>query len=348
MEITEKMETIEIVGRITASAYYDHQQVRIASMNRVRDVIRRKIEGIPLDKTEEKKENGSREKKYTDTVLLKKWNELLQENKITKKEHDYITKIWDIMKDSKKLENKYKTAMKRYISGKLVYTEFLNEIRGIGEVLSANLIKEFGDCKVKIYKKIDDKFELIAEEGDPSFEIEYRLWKTDKLLPIEDRIYRKKGYKTVSQLWAHSGNNVVNGKAPRVRKGEKSSFSPKLRTMTWKISSSLLTQNKGLYRVIYDLEKAKHLARIYEEGELEQKYGKPYIKTDISLKLGHAHNRALRKMRKVFLDHYWHAARELNGLPAKKNYVEGVLNHSNVVPWKEAITMEHKPEKNEA
>lgn len=296
MEETEKMETIEIVGRITASAYYDHQQVRIASMNRVRDVIRRKIEGIPLNKTEEKKE-GIREKKYTDTVLLQKWNELLQENKISKKEHDYITKIWDIMKGSKSLENKYKTAMKRYISGKIVYTEYLSKIRGLGEVLSINLIKEFGNCSK---------------------------------------------YDTISKLWAHTGNSVIDGKAPKVKRGEKTSFSPRLRTMTWKISKSLMMQNKGFYREIYDIEKQKQLNRIFEEGELERKYGKPYIKTDISLRLGHADNRALRKVRKILLDHYWHAARELNGLPAKKNYVEGILLHDNIVTWRDAIELENK------
>jgi len=289
------LSSVKLIGRIIANTYYDFQQVRIRSMNRIRDIIRKKIEGIAFDEVEEKKDQKNFLKKYTDDVLLKKWDNLFTEGEIPKNEHDYMIKCWNLMKEGKNIENRYKSAMLNYVSEEIVYNEFLNKIRGIGPVLSANLIKEFGDCS---------------------------------------------NYDNVSRIWAHTGNSVINGIAPKRRKGELLSYNPKLRTMTWKISDSLLKQNKGYYRQIYDTEKEKQLNKIYDEGFLEQRYGKPYKANDTKLSKLHAHNRALRKMRKIFLDHFWHASRELNGLPAEKNYVEGVLQHNHIITWKKAISRE--------
>ncbi len=289
------MSSVKLIGRIIANTYYEFQQVRIGSMNRIRDIIRKKIEGIAFDEVEVKKDQKDFSKRYTDEVLLKKWNNLFTEGEIPANEHDYMIKCWNLMKEGKKIENRYKGAMMNYVSEEVVYNEFLNKIRGIGPILSANLIKEFGDCS---------------------------------------------NYDTVSRIWAHTGNSVINGIAPKRRKGEILSYNPKLRTMTWKISDSLLKQNKGYYRQIYDTEKEKQLNKIYDKGFLAQKYSKPYKENDTKLNKLHAHNRALRKMRKIFLDHFWHASRELNGLPAEKNYVEGVLHHNHIISWKNAISME--------
>lgn len=292
------MESIEILARVITNAYYDFQQVRIGSMNRVRDVIRKRIEGIGFNEVEKKKKKKDYHKKYTDTQLLAKLNKLVNDGNIDNEEYNYILKCWDIITESVKLEKKHKEIMEEFVSEKAVYNEFLNKIRGISFILSANLLKEFGDCSK---------------------------------------------YDTVSKMWAHCGQNVVNGKAPKRKKGENIAYNPKLKSMTWKISDSLLKQNKGFYRKIYNEEKNKQLNREYEKGYLEEKYGKPYKIEDVKISQGHAHNRALRKMRKIFLDHYWHASRELNGLPAEKNYVEGILRHEHIVNWREAIEMEVKP-----
>lgn len=289
------MESLKIIGRNITNAYYDFQQVRIASMNRVRDVIRKLVDGIKFDEVEAKKEKKEYKKKYTDKELLSKLKKLLTDGKMLTEEYDYVMECWEIMKDAKKLEKKFQDAMKTFISKEAVYNEFLSKIRGIAEILSANLIKEFGDCSK---------------------------------------------YDTVSKLWAHSGNNVVDGLAPRLRKGENISFNPRLRTLTWKLSDSLMKQNKGVYKDIYNKEKEKQLGITYDIGILQEKYGKPYKKEDTAISQGHAHNRALRKMRKIFLDHYWCASRELNGLPTEKNYVEGVLNHAHIITWRKAIEKE--------
>lgn len=296
--IYDDLENSSQIARIIANAYDSFQKVRIESANRIRDVIRKRIEGIAFNEVEEKKKEKSHEKKYTDAKLIEMWGQLLKENKIAKKEHDNMIKGWNMMNEAKKLEQKYSRSMNRFLEDKIVYNEFLSKIRGIGPIISTNLLKEFGDCSK---------------------------------------------YRTVSSLWAHSGNNVLeDGKAPRRKKGENIGYSPRLRTLTWKISASLLKQNKAYYREIYDEDKEKQLKRTYEEGFLEAKYGAPYTKTDIKLIQKHAHNRALRKMRKHFLSHFWCASRELNGLPIDTTYIEGVLKHTHITSWKDIIRREEE------
>lgn len=338
-------ESIKLVGRIATGAYYDYQKVRMALMNRVRDIIRKRNEDIPFDAVESKEEVKKYASKYADEKLIPILNDLYNNNRITLKEYEYIKKCLEITNESKKAEGKYADMMKGFVGQEPVYNEFLSKIKGIGPVISANLIKEFGDCRVSIYRKIidpEDKNEswiLVAKEGDENFKMAY----VEATQNIDPKLYKIKGYYNVSKLWAHTGNNVLdNGKAPRIRRGEMASFSPKLRAMTWKISKWLVLQNKGFYRKLYDTEKEKQLNRVYEPGYLKEKYGgKSYKKeTDIHLVQGHAHNRAMRKIRKIFLDHYWQASRELNGLSVKKNYVEGILHHTNIVTWKDAIRLE--------
>ena len=291
----EKEESLKQVGKIVAGAYYDMQQIRIATIGRIRDVVRKKLEGIKVDEVEDKKKEKNLEKKYRDSELQGLLKEAEKKGKLTQKEYNYIEKCLQVAIGSAKIENKYKKAMLEYIQVEPVYTVFLKKIRGIGEVLSANLIKEFGYCEK---------------------------------------------YDNVAKLWSHTGNGVTAGIAPRKRKGEDLTFSPRLRTMTWKISDCLMKSNHGIYRQIYDSEKKKQLAREYKEGELFEKYSKPYKKEETKLRLAHSHNRALRKMRKLFLSHYWACARELMELPCKPLYVEEKLGHKDIITWRNAISKE--------
>jgi hypothetical protein len=294
----EKQSIKKFVGRIVSGAYYDMQQVRIATKNRIRDVIRKKIEGISFDEVEEKKEDKDFEQKYKDAELLKLWDKLESDQIISEEEHDYVLKCWEIADESEKIEAKYKQAMLDYIMNERVYTEFLQHVRGIGEVLSANLIKEFGDCS---------------------------------------------RYDTVSKLWAHTGNSVVGGLAPKKRKGEDLHFSPRLRTLTWKISDCLLKNNKGLYRQVYNSAKERALSATYGSGELLERFGKPYKAESLNLSRGHAHAQALRKMRKLFLSHFWACAREMAGLSSRSPFADK-LGHKNIISWREALKYE-KPMK---
>jgi len=289
------MELKSIIGRLVSVAYYDFQDLRIASLNRIRDVIYRKLEGIGMTEVQKKKDKKDYTKKYTDKVLFAKLEELKKNDQITKEEYDYLIECWNIAKETINIENKYKTLMHKFVKKEPIYIEFLSKIKGIGPVLSAGLIKWLGYC---------ERFD------------------------------------TISKLWAYTGNGVTpDGIGQRRKKGEKTSFSVKLKAFTWKISDSLLKGNKGYYRKLYDEEKERQLAKEYPKGYLAEKYS-TYKEEDTKLKLAHAHARAMRKMRKHFLAHYWECARELVNLPHDRLYVKDVLKHVHIIKWREAIEME--------
>lgn len=291
----ENQNTKRRVGRIIAGAYYDMQDTRISSMNRVRDVIRKKLEGIDWNEVEDEKEKSKKQiKSYSDAQLVEKMEEINEKDLLSDKELKYLKNCLDLLNESQKLENKYKRRMKEFVESEPIYQKFLSKIRGIGPVLSANLIKEFGYCE---------------------------------------------RYDNVGKLWHHTGNHVKNGKAPKKKKGEEITFSPRLRTFTWKISDCLMKSNRGYYRDVYDKEKEKQLNREYEPGELAEKYDS-YDKEDTSISQGHAHNRALRKVRKLFLSQYWGACRELTNQDTRIPYVKEKLRHKNIVTWKDAIKKE--------
>lgn len=290
------MEFEQIMGRLNANGYYLFQQVRESLMNSIRNIIRKIDKDIPFDAAEKKKEKKKFEKEYNDKNLTKTWDRLLKEEKITLDQHNNMFAYWENVQKIKKEDEKwFKKQMISFIKFDPIYKNFLSKIKGIGHILSANLIAEFGNCST---------------------------------------------YNTVSKLWAHTGNSVINGVAPKRKKGATINYSPKLKTLTWMISDCLMKQNKGIYRKIYDTEKEKQANRTYDVGYLFEQYGKPYKEEDTKLSKGHRHNRALRKTRKLFLSHYWEAGRELYGLPIERIYVEGVLNHNHIIHWREALEIE--------
>jgi glutamyl-tRNA reductase len=116
-ETVEENQTIKEIGREVAGAFYDYQAVRLSSMNRIRDVIRKRSEGIAFDAVEKKidKEKKTYDKKYNDKALPSTINKMKEEGKITDKEYDYIQKSLKLSDESQKIEAFYKTMMMEYV-----------------------------------------------------------------------------------------------------------------------------------------------------------------------------------------------------------------------------------------
>jgi len=304
--------------RIAVNLYYDYQDIRVKSFNRIRDIVRRTNEQIPYDKVEEKKEKKTFDKKYGDRNLEGIMDSLRLEDEISEKDYQYfhecqelltgpkIVRMFECSHCSKRnkqeisiggvsdLEKEAFKVIKSIVKTEPIWKEFLFKIKGIGEIIAGTLIKELGYC---------ERFE------------------------------------NISKLWAFTGNHVINGKAVERERGKKLGYSVALKSFTWQISDSLLKANKGYYRQLYDTEKEKQLAKTYEAGELAKKYN-GYEEKDTQLLLGHAHNRALRKTRKHFLFHYWEWTRQRIGLSTRSLYVEEALGHEDIVHWEKMLEME--------
>lgn len=144
---------------------------------------------------------------------------------------------------------------------------------------------------------------------------------------------------TISSLWKFAGFSVEDGRAPTRKHGVKLNYNSQLRSMCWRLGSSLL-RARGKFYDYYGRQKSKSQERCESEGikvvpatSLPKKDGKRYEPADM-ISEGHLHNRAMRKMIKLFLACLWLAWREAEGLPVTKPYAIDQLKHDSFIdPW---------------
>ena len=145
---------------------------------------------------------------------------------------------------------------------------------------------------------------------------------------------------TPSSLWKFAGFSVENGAAPRrVKGGGRLSYNSQLRSLCWRLGSSLLRAG-GKFYDYYLKEKDKYYQKYENQGvtivpaaSLPKKDGKRYEPEGV-MSEGHIHNMALRKMIKLFLVCLWVVWREAEGLPVTKPYAIDRLGHNSYIdPW---------------
>jgi hypothetical protein len=141
---------------------------------------------------------------------------------------------------------------------------------------------------------------------------------------------------TISALWKFAGLSVEDGKAPKRKVGEKLSYNSRLRSMCWRLGSSLL-RAKGKFYEYYLSQKEQYEQRYLNNGvnivpatSLPKKDGKK-TEGDGYISEGHVHNQALRKTIKLFLACLWLEWREGLGLPVTKPYAIDHLMHVSFI-----------------
>ncbi len=103
-------------------------------------------------------------------------------------------------------------------------------------------------------------------------------------------------FDTVSSLWHFMGLHVVDGEAPRMRKGQKLDFNPKRRALCLGIIGTNFIRSRSPYRRLYDEQK-----KYYEENRDWSKWRR--------------YKAAIRYMIKMFLKDLWLEWRKLEKLP---------------------------------
>lgn len=144
----------------------------------------------------------------------------------------------------------------------------------------------------------------------------------------------------VSSLWKYAGFSVEDGKAPKQKKGEVREFNLQLRSMCWRLGTSLM-RAKGKYYDFYQEKKVADIAKIQQRGitilpqeELDRLKKKKNFDPTVYMSEGHVHGRALRKAIKLFLSHLWVVWREAEGLTIAKPYAHAELGHQHYIdPW---------------
>ncbi len=134
---------------LAVGGYYDHQKLRTSHMNRVRDLVRKKNEGIPLDQVEEKKRLVKFDKKYKDETLSGLLKLMKDEGRVSTQEVDHIAKLLGIANAERVLEGQYKSIIEDWAGNYEVYHGFLRKTRGIGPILGGGLLAVFDVRKTK-------------------------------------------------------------------------------------------------------------------------------------------------------------------------------------------------------
>jgi len=150
---------------------------------------------------------------------------------------------------------------------------WLQEVKGIGPILSARMLAQIGDIAT---------------------------------------------FDTVSKLWRFAGLAVIDGKAERRVKGEKSHYNGKLKTVMYNVGRGFLKAH-GQY------------ARFYYEAKGHYQAKRPdWTKAHVDLA-------AMRKMEKVFLSHLWAVWRSETGLDTRPLWVIQHGGHDGVVLPKDVV-----------
>jgi len=197
-----------------------------------------------------------------------------------------------------------------------VWTSWAKHIPGIGPFIAGNLIILFyyrfipvcQKCGADLLKKEakkngDDEDSENGNAGGFYCSVCEKTAKGDGI--IKTRI-EEKDFANVSKWWAYLGehNDAETGRMVRRKKGKQSNWSSLGRNISWQIGESI---NKfgpeHEYKAFYLSLKGK-----------EKK-----------------HFDAIRRTRKLFLSHFWHVARELEGKSTAGPYADVVLKHTGII-----------------
>ena len=212
----------------------------------------------------------------------------------------------------KDIEKLIKTQLKNYA----LYNQYLIKITGIGPMLAAGLIAYIDD--IEKFKHVSSLWQYSGYGMNrycmkckkPTYlEVQYDTGKTAKKLhPLEQCPICDEKTQSILQ---------------RRITGYQSNWNDKLKVLAWKAGTSFVKQSaaRSKYRKLYDDIKA-------EEHRLHPKKIKENSKTLYSD--GHLHNRAMRKVVKIFLAHLWQTWRRQQGLVATEPYAKQLLGHSVV------------------
>lgn len=214
IEIQDKRDALYV----WAEALYDHQDVRIRSMNRVRSLIRRKLEGLGYRAKEERKSGEEQEEVWSDDEIFELLENAEEENKLTNEDVQFLKANFKLAQRETVIEKEYEKKLAILIKEEKVWAEWLRCVKGIGVRNAARLLKWFGYCerfdtvsKLWAYSGLS-VYEGHAERPKKGEQLSYNLKiKTAMLGVLGDSLvkaaagYKKHGYDSYKSRIAERG-----------------------------------------------------------------------------------------------------------------------------------------------
>lgn len=294
------------LARIAVGAYDDAQDVRTAMMNRVRDIVRKKNEGIPFDEVEEEKDADERDfdNKYKDENLPEIVEQMRHDDKLTEREFDYLREMLAAGQQAREIEEQYKTVME-ITETEPIYEQWLSNVMGVSSTLTARLIHQFGYCedfsritKMWAYSGLaPGQSRTKGEKCDYNPEAKTLLWKVaDCMIKMGDRSrYRVEFY------------DPYKNKQIRRMKSAECEFCGEAPPDHDRDGCDEFHDAHG--------EDATFTLGHFELGDRDPDNATP------PWSRGHADARARRYLMKKFAKHYWYHARRIQGLETPDEYI---------------------------
>jgi len=225
-------------------------------------------------------------------------------------------------------EERYKERFAQEIENVDIWQVWLKHVKGIGPVMAMGLHAWIGDIsrfpntsKLHMYsgygvvtrcRNCDHRLFEKAEE-----QLQWTEKMTSRFLELSKKRKRQKpmsleeAQKRVRATICHCRHPEPVRVGCKRKRGELAEWNPRLKTHVWKVVTQL-NKAKGDYHKLYQQYRDEYTARGDRKGV--------------------SHPRAMRKVAKLFLSHYWEVARQLKGLPSGKAYVFEKLGHTTYIP----------------
>lgn len=303
------------LGRIVAGSYYDYQQIRTQTMNRIRDIVYRRMENLDLTEVQERKpEEKKYLEKYKDEFIPQYIRILNEEGKLEEEEKEFVEKTLEVQKRAKQQERDYQKLMKDFVENESIYTEFLEKIKGISQVISTNLIKEFGYCEKARY--ISSLWKYCGMHTDKQGNAPVR--KAGQKLEFSLRLR--------SMVW-NIADSFVKQRTPFYRE----IYDQEKERQTNLLENAISKMSKE------EKKEFDKITRRKEKREFMNKFDKKAPVSPMNAEL-----RSKRKMVKIFLAHYWQCAKDLTNQEKPEPYVQEKIGHQHISNWKEAVEAQLK------
>lgn len=280
--------------RISIRSMYQIQKLRVQNGNRIAAAFRFKL-GLEPSQSEDSdieaekllKQLRSEYARITDGVkrITKKW--ICDSTLITSKSELALIESYNLQLETEKL---HKKLIIDELKKEKIWTEYLVNVRGCGELMAGVIISEIDIHKCNSISALN-KFiglDVVLVTDSDTGEI------------IGEGRCRKKHH-LVAKQYVDSKGDTVNTVGI--------TFNPLLKTKMIGVLGSSFIKLGGPYREVYDGIKFRYQNMPAHANKTK----------------GHIHNMAVRAMIKEFLADLWHCWRILEGLPVRVPYAEEKL-----------------------
>lgn len=136
------------LGSVATGSYYEFQDLRKSTTNRIRNVIFRRVLGLDLREVQKKKEEDSKYlEEYNDQNIWASLQVLKKQGKVSQEDLDYIMKMKQILDETEEKEDQYHALVESFVENEDIFTVFTSKVRGLGPLMTAMLLYYFGYCE---------------------------------------------------------------------------------------------------------------------------------------------------------------------------------------------------------